>query len=411
MSDPWEHMMFAPPSAASSHLDDGDLFTVSTPAQVKHLADCAWCRGRQDSALAASGAVSETDEDFERVLQAGRWRDEFEQVSREAVLPDKVRVLMSAPSPVGDVEPGQIWRLTWRGYHLLVAVIDIADWQVLSAPVTTDVSLADEFTLLVEAGQSPLAAGLAIWVRSRAAIPLFVFERPVGPLPPVDNARLTGQAAIKQLVRAHLSGSAAPSHLPVGSPLTENDVDRLAMHDALWDQTGWFAGAGAGLVYPDGCLASTGSLSSTDEGPKWPLPDLLRDCGLTLRQLADQTGIEMSRLVDLSRRGATASANEVIAIEMATSRGVEIDQSYLQLKTVTALTEVSRPAWRAARQRWTKDNDRDAEAEDPAPLVTHLVQQPIAARSIDHGHTAADRQQQLRQYWRERVTMLLSDYA
>ena len=74
----------------------------------------------------------------------------------EAVLPDQVRALMTAPASVGDVEPGQIWRLTWRGRHLLVAVIEVADWQVLSAPVTTDVSLADELTLVVQA--APVSA-------------------------------------------------------------------------------------------------------------------------------------------------------------------------------------------------------------------------------------------------------------
>jgi hypothetical protein len=70
---------------------------------------------------------------------------------------------MTAPASAGDVEPGQIWRLTWRDRHLLVAVIAVADWQVLSAPVTTDISLAEELTLLVEAAYSPLATGLAVW--------------------------------------------------------------------------------------------------------------------------------------------------------------------------------------------------------------------------------------------------------
>jgi hypothetical protein len=171
------------------------------------------------------------------------WRDEFKLASRNAVLPDQVRALMAAPASVGDVEPGQIWRLTWRGRHLLVAVIEVTDWQVLSAPVTTDVSLADELTLLVEAAQSPLATGLAVWVRSRTAIPLFVFDKPLGTLPLIGTTHISAQAALQQLTRAHLTGSAAPGHLPVGTLLSENDVDRLAMHDALWEQAGWFAAA------------------------------------------------------------------------------------------------------------------------------------------------------------------------
>lgn len=409
MGEFWEPRLLAPPAAASSHLGDGELCTATTPAQVKHLADCAWCRGRQD-ALASTTAV-DTDEDFERVLQAGSWRAEFELASREAVLPDRVRALMSIPVSADDVEPGQLWQLTWRSCHLLVAVIAVADWQVLSAPVTTDVSLADELTLLVGADHSPLATELAIWVRSRAVIPLFVFDRPIGPLPLIGSAQLTGQAALQQLVRAHLTGSTALSHLPVGSPLTENDLDRIGMHDALWEQTDWFTGAGAGLVDSDGHLASAGSLTDTQQGAKrQPLPDLVRSTGLSLPELAEQTGIKMSRLLDLARPGAMASAEEVAAIETITGQKVEIDYNDQQLRTVTALIEVSRPALRVARQRWTIENHRDAKPEDPIPLVTHLMRQPIAARSVHHEYVNSDQQEQLRQYWRERLAMILSDY-
>jgi len=403
--------MFAPPAAASSHLGDEELFAATTPAQVKHLADCTWCRGRQDDAL-ASTTGSDSDEDFERVLQAGSWRAEFELASREAVLPDRVRALMSAPAIASDVEPGQLWRLTWRSCHMLVAVIGVADWQVLSAPVTTDVKLADELTLLVGADRSPLATELAIWVRSRAAIPLFVFDRPIGTLPLIGSAQLTGHAALQQLVRAHLSDSTAPSHLPVGSPLTENDIDRIGMHDALWEQTDWFTGAGAGLIDSDGRLASASSLPDSQQSAKpLPLSDLVRRAGLSLPEFAKETGIKMSRLVDLNRPGAMANAEEITAIETLIGEKVEIDHNDLQLRTITALIETSRPALRAARRRWTIDNHRDAEPEDPIPLVTYLMRQPIAARSIHHEYASSDQQQQLRQYWRERLAMILSDYG
>ena len=96
MGEPWEPMLIAPPAAASSHLSDGELFTANTPGQVKHLADCAWCSHRQDAASAGVAAEAD-DEDFEQALRAGQWRDEFKHASREAVLPDQVRALMTAP--------------------------------------------------------------------------------------------------------------------------------------------------------------------------------------------------------------------------------------------------------------------------------------------------------------------------
>ena len=250
MDDPWETMLVAPPAAASSHLTDGELFTSRSPGVAKHLTDCAWCRHRVDSARMAS--EGEDDKDFELALQAGKWLDDFAQVSRETVLPDRVRAAMTAPASVGDVEPGQLWRITWRNRHLLVAVIEVAGWQVLSAPVTTDTSLADELTLLVDAARSPLDIDLAIWVRSRVAVPLFVFDRPLGTVPPVNGTHLHRNDALQQLTRAHLTGSVVAMDLPVGKPLTENDFDRLAMYDALQEETDWFASAGAGLFDSDG---------------------------------------------------------------------------------------------------------------------------------------------------------------
>jgi hypothetical protein len=404
-------MLVAPPAAASSHLSDGELFTTNTPSQVKHLAECAWCNHRLDVARAAMAAEAGDDEDFEQALRARQWHDEFKHVSREAVLPDQVRALMTEPASVGDVEPGQIWRLTWRGRHLLVAVIEVADWQVLSAPVTTDVSLADELTLLVEASQSPLAIGLAVWVRSRAAVPLFVFDKPLGALPLVGNAHLSAQAALQQLARAHMTGCAASGDLPVGRPLTDNDVDRLALHDALWEQIDWFAAASAGLVDSDGVLVSAGNLPGTRQGPSRPLSDLLRDSGLTLPELAAKTGIRMGRLVDLARPDATATAEEIAAIEETTSGIAATDSAEQQLRAMTALAEVSRPTWRTARQRWTQDKRHDAETEDPRALVAHLLQQTLAARSIHSEHEPVGEQQRLRQYWRERLAMILNEYT
>ena len=255
MDEPWEPMLIAPPAAASRHLSDGELFAASTPGHDKHLADCAWCSHRQD--VAGAGVAAEADDDFEQALRAGQWRDEFKHASREAVLPDQVRALMTAPASVGDVQPGQIWRLTWRGRHLLVAVIEVADWQVLAAPVTTDVEprrrtdtprtqLASLRSLrawpygYVTAQPSPSSFSTDHWERCRTSA-----IRP-----------MSAQQALQQLTQAHLTGCSAPECLPVGMPLSENDVDRLAMHDALREQSDWFAAAGAGLIDSDGVLTA-----------------------------------------------------------------------------------------------------------------------------------------------------------
>ena len=42
---------------------------------------------------------------------------------------------------------------------------------------------------------------------------------------------------------------------------------------------------------------------------------------------------------------------------------------------------------------------------------THLLEHPVAARSIRRDRAPADDQQRLRQHWRERVAMILSEYT
>lgn len=407
MDDPWEPMLVAPPSAASSHLSDGQLFADRTSVTDKHLAECAWCRRRLDS---AGIAESDDDEGFEHALRTAKWREDFVLVSRETILPDQVRAAMTAPASVGDVEPGQLWRITWRDRHILAAVLDVAGWQVLSAPVTTDTNLADELTLLVLAAGSPLVTDLAIWVRNRATLPLFVFDRPLGTLPPVGNTQMSGRAALQQLASAHLTGCTAPEGLPVGMTLTENDADRLAMHDALWEQTDWFAAAGAGLIGTDGIPLAVLRSSETRQGTARPLSSLLRDSGLPLSELEARTGLKMARLLDLTRGEATASAQEIAAIEKATGSKVAINDRDQQVNAVAALKEVSRPVWRTARQRWTEAHSRDADPEDPTPLVAHSLQYSLAARSIRQECQPADEQQRLRDHWRDRIAMILHEY-
>lgn len=183
------------------------------------------------------------------------------------------------------------------------------------------------------------------------------------------------------------------------------------MHDALREQSDWFAAAGAGLIDSDGILTAAQEQPNKEQRSAQPLSDLLRGSGLSLRQLAAQTGIGMGQLVDLARPGAIAKPDEITAIEEATSGEVATNSPDQQLKAVTALTEVSRPAWRTARQHWTQDKRNDTESEDPAALVAYLLEHPVAARSIRRDHAPADDQQRLRQHWRERVAMILSEYT
>jgi hypothetical protein len=118
----------------------------------------------------------------------------------------------------------------------------------------------------------------------------------------------------------------------------------------------------------------------------------------------------MGRLVDLARTGSTAKPQEIAAIEQATNGTAMTSSADQQFKAMTLLAEVSRPTWRTARQCWTRDNRHDAEPENPAALVAHLLEQPVAARSIQRESQPSDEQKRLRLYWREQLAMILSEY-
>jgi hypothetical protein len=405
--DIWQPDLVAPPSAASGHLSDEDLVSSRSEPGEKHLADCGWCRQRLVSAEAA-GALEPDDDEFASALAAGGWRARFARASSNAVIPERVRDLMSAPASIGDAEPGDLWRLSWRGEHLLVAVIDVDGWMTVVAPVTTDAGLADELTLRVAAGQSPLGTELAVWVRSRMPVPLFVFDRPLGALPPVGRDSRPAAVALRQLTRAHLAGSPTPADLPVGRQLTANDTDRVAMHDALREQITWFAGALAGLQQEASLIA--GEKRGDARAMALPISDVIRRLAgsMSLAELADRTGLDMGRLVDLSRPGAIATREEAEAIESIS--GVAIDDSSRRVNAAKALAEASRPTWRPARRRWTQQRHPEADPDDPTSLVTDLIQWRLAARSITTKPEPAAEDQQLQRYWRDQVAMMLQEY-
>jgi hypothetical protein len=401
----WEPELVAPISAASGHLRDSELLSSESTARDKHLADCEWCRQRLLSADAMPGFAS--DEAFEQALAVGEWRVTFSQASSNAVIPDGVRDLMTAPASVGDAEPGQLWRVSWHDERLLVAVIDTQGWLALVAPVTTDVSLADELTLRVPAERSPLGTELAVWVRSRMRVPLFVFDRPLGALPSVGANLLPAVVALRHLVRMHLTESQVPQDLPVGRQLTDNDTDRLAIHDALREQLSLFAAAPAGLLEDASLII--GEKSGDARELTRPMPDVLRELAKSksLSELADMTGLEMSRLLDLSRLGAIAEPDEVAAIERVA--GVGIDDSTWFANAAAALAEVSRPTWRSARRRWTQGRHPEADPDDPTLLASDMLRWTLAARSLAAPEPATE-DDRLQRFWRDQVVMMLQEY-
>ena len=128
-----------PVSVAGPHLLDGDLLS---PAEddSKHLAECGWCQQRQKAAERHHDDFS--DDEF---LSAARQRAES---GGTAALADVTRLTPQLHTLVQevpvreDVAVGQIWRLRWDNTTELAVVLDIDQWWVTVAPVSTELAAA-----------------------------------------------------------------------------------------------------------------------------------------------------------------------------------------------------------------------------------------------------------------------------
>lgn len=403
MSDGWGPMLLPPVTPAAAHLDDQDLLGGLHQDQTKHLSDCGWCRDRQRTADARDAGVDGTQDEFEREIARGDLSDSFRQAAARAVLPTGVRELMGPGTGAGPVAAGQLWRLTWKGRHLLAAVIDINAWHVLVAPVTTDTALADEVALLVPADQVPLATDLAVRVRQRASVPLFTLDRHLCELPPVGEGALPAPHALDVLVRAHRTGSPAVDGVPTGPPLAPDDADAVALADALSEQLAWFAGAAGALRHlPE--AETDGEPSASPAGPS--AADLVALLPARVGEAVSRTGIAPGRLLDL-RRGAQATHDEIAALAQAA--GVAAPEPATDpVAFAAALVAASAPQHRGARTAWTRRHAPNSDPDDPSELVHHLLLQPLAARTVTGQGAQDDEEERLRAYWRDRVALALA---
>lgn len=405
----WEPMLLPPVTPAVAHLDDDGLRRALNRAEHKHVAECGWCRERQRIALSGghdADAADGTDAEFEQALDGAAWEDSFRRVAVDAVLPSKVRRLMTVHPIPDSVAGGQLWRLTWKARHLLAVVIAVNGWQVLVAPVTTDDELADELTLLVPADRSPVDVELAVRVRQRVAIPLFVLDRYLGALPPVGQEQTAAAEVLDALVRAHRSGSSNIEGATVGRHLFADDADAIAFADALAEEAAWFAAATQGLHYLPAEMPEGGREDASIAAPS--LAELITGSKLTLSQLIERTGLSAGRLIDL-RRGSPASQEEVRAVASVTGSAITSATGVDAPAFNAAMAEVSAPRWRPARAAWTRENLPEGDPDDPTVLVERLLHERLAARSVPNGQLANDGNA-VHAYWRDRVAIVLAGF-
>jgi hypothetical protein len=187
-------------------------------------------------------------------------------------IPEDLRNALAVPPGAAVPAAGDIWRVG-SDEALLVWVRRLASESATVIPVTLDVELADEYTLIVPAGESPLGLDLALMTAVEGHVDRRAFLQQIAALPVGDQ--------ITQLVLARSDGRPPPPGLLTGSPASRDD-ERLEYQQVL-------AGLLAGLS--PGALPDVGLPGSRDDGV-----DVDRLAGMLNGLTWHRPGLEISLL-------------------------------------------------------------------------------------------------------------------
>src|SRR5712692_2468686 len=132
-------------------------------------------------------------------------------------IPENLRKALAVPPGAAVPAAGDIWRVG-GDEALLVWVRRIASESAVVIPVTLDVELADEYTLIIPADGSPLGLDLALMTTVEGHVDRRAFLQQIGALPVGDQ--------ITQLVLARGDGRPPPPGLLTGSPASRDDDQR-----------------------------------------------------------------------------------------------------------------------------------------------------------------------------------------
>jgi hypothetical protein len=282
-----------PASIAKQHLLDGDLLAPRAHGW-KHLAECAWCRQRQQVA-----ERHHDDLDDEEFLRAARHRAESGGAAAMAAItsltPQLHALVQDAPAR-DDVAVGQLWRLRWEDTTELAVVVDIDRWWVTVAPVTTEIGAADEFSLLLPRTASELDTDLAVCFSLECVVPLFIFDRLIAPAsrPTLDHERAKAQLpppdTLRDVWHAWRRSGSVPADLTYGIALDDGDLDRRELRSAI--ATSFSELSSASSCVPDDPL-----------GEVVPLTERVTGTGLGLSELAKASGLDREVFLRIKQNG------------------------------------------------------------------------------------------------------------
>jgi hypothetical protein len=233
----------------------GQLTSAGAADVAAHLAGCLACRVWETRLRHAM--VAEADGSVTARL-----------IAVAQPIPDDLRTALAAPPGAGVPASGDIWRVG-ADEALLVWVRSLASESATVVPVTLDVELADEYTLIVPAGESPLGLDLGLMTTIEGDVDLRAFLHQIAALPVGDQ--------VTELLLARSAGRPPPPGLLTGSPAGRDDDQRLEYHHVL---AGLLSSLSPGDL-PDAILPGTrndgvdaGRLAETLNGLTWHRPGL-----------------------------------------------------------------------------------------------------------------------------------------
>jgi hypothetical protein len=191
-----------------------ELAEAEAAVVAKHLELCLACR-----ILAARLSHAEiTDPDDSAIARL---------TSAARAIPEIVRIALSAArTDPAEMTAGDVWRVGTDEAQL-VWVRRVFEDSAAVVSVTLDVELADEYTLLIPADDSPISLDLAVMTTVEAHLDMRAFLQHIAALPVEEQ--------ITRLRQARRDGLPAPSDLLTGPPISRDDDQRLEYRQLIAD--------------------------------------------------------------------------------------------------------------------------------------------------------------------------------
>jgi len=227
-----------------------DTSDPKTAAIRQHLSGCVACRVRAARLQHAVSPGAPSEDSVARILEAS------------APVPG-ILASMTAARDQDLPRPGEIWRVG-RDEALLVWVRRVFDDAVDAIPASLDVELADQETVFLPAGSTPLGLPIALLTGVRTHVGLPAFVQRIG--------FFDASGSIQEVMSAAREGRApegVQTGPPNGPPIETEDDQRIEYRQAIADLL-------ADLAPGNWADETECQVSENDTGSSNDLPEIIR---------------------------------------------------------------------------------------------------------------------------------------